>query len=422
MVRFKNFILIFSLAWGNCESRYENRKFEEIISAINNLQANLYLTNQKIDQLQNDVENISTSNSQMMTTVLTKIDEAKGEVLQKVNEIYSMTKIIKNDTHEMDSSYLDEVQTDNDTFEEAEDQVILVTGGASEKAIISVEVLNNDGTPLCMLSDLPNERLLHTMNNDMLCGGGNELPMASCLQYTDGGWKEYTSYTHKKKIYHVSWLRPDGGVQLIGGWVAGRQEEHDPTVIVKGSSSKPGFKTKHHTENACAIQLDEYVVITGGQQSRVNLHGASFVTKYDTNGWIEDLPELNTGRLGHGCAHFYNNLNELVYLVAGGLSDLSGLEADELLASTEIMVEGSSYWTTPLNLPNAIEGLVGISVNNQVFMIGGIQRLAEEPQSQILKYDTDQNDWLEVGKMNIPRNYHAATLMPRAKIEQYCIV
>ena len=58
MVRFKNLILIFSLAWGNCESRYENRKFEEIISAINNLQANLYLTNQKIDQLQNDVENI----------------------------------------------------------------------------------------------------------------------------------------------------------------------------------------------------------------------------------------------------------------------------------------------------------------------------------------------------------------------------
>jgi len=419
MVRFKNLILIFSLAWGNCESRYENRKFEEIISAINNLQANLYLTNQKIDQLQNDVENISTSNSQMMTTVLTKIDEAKGEILQKANEIYSMTKIIHNDTHEMDSSYLYEVQTDNDTFEEAEDQVILVTGGAIGKALISVEVLNNDGTPLCMLSDLPNERLLHTMNNDMLCGGGDELPMASCLQYTDGGWKEYTSYTHKKKIHHVSWLRPDGGVQLIGGWRGDRRpEEHEPTVIVKGSSSKPGFKTKHHTENACAIQLDEYVVITGGQ---LNLHGASYVTKYDKNGWIEDLPELNTGRFSHGCAHFYNNLNELVYLVAGGLDDLSD-ESGEKLASTEIMVEGSSYWTTPLNLPNAIEGLVGISVNNQVFMIGGIQRLAEEPQSQILKYDADQNEWLEVGKMNIPRYYHAATIMPRAKIEQYCIV
>ena len=65
---------------------------------------------------------ISTSNSQMITTVLTKIDEAKGEILQKANEIYSMTKIIHNDTHEMDSSYLYEVQTDNDTFEEAEDQ------------------------------------------------------------------------------------------------------------------------------------------------------------------------------------------------------------------------------------------------------------------------------------------------------------
>ena len=66
---------------------------------------------------------ISTSNSLMITTVLTKIDEAKGEILQKANEIYSMTKIIHNDTHEMDSSYLDEVQIDNnDTFEEAEDQ------------------------------------------------------------------------------------------------------------------------------------------------------------------------------------------------------------------------------------------------------------------------------------------------------------
>ena len=58
MERFKTLILIFSLVLGKCESRYENRKFEEIISAINNLQANLYLTNQKIDKLQNDVESI----------------------------------------------------------------------------------------------------------------------------------------------------------------------------------------------------------------------------------------------------------------------------------------------------------------------------------------------------------------------------
>ena len=64
----------------------------------------------------------------------------------------------------------------------------------------------------------------------------------------------------------------------------------------------------------------------------------------------------------------------------------------------------------------------GQLLQNEVPILGGIQRLAEEPQSQILKYDTDQNDWLEVGKMNIPRYYHAATLMPRAKIEQYCIV
>ena len=31
------------------------------------------------------------------------------------------------------------------------------------------------------------------------------------------------------------------------------------------------------------------------------------VSRYTTDGWIEDLPELNVGRRGHGCGYFYND-------------------------------------------------------------------------------------------------------------------
>ena len=39
---------------------------------------------------------------------------------------------------------------------------------------------------------------------------------------------------------------------------------------------------------------------------------ATRVTVYNTNGWVEDLPSLITGRFDHGCGHFVNNENKLV--------------------------------------------------------------------------------------------------------------
>ena len=36
------------------------------------------------------------------------------------------------------------------------------------------------------------------------------------------------------------------------------------------------------------------------------------VSKYSSNGWIEDIPELNEGRRDHGCGYFYNDNMERV--------------------------------------------------------------------------------------------------------------
>ena len=51
---------------------------------------------------------------------------------------------------------------------------------------------------------------------------------------------------------------------------------------------------------ACAIQLDDYVVITGGSETWKK------VVKYNENGWVEDLPDLINARYYHSCSHYYD--------------------------------------------------------------------------------------------------------------------
>ena len=57
---------------------------------------------------------------------------------------------------------------------------------------------------------------------------------------------------------------------------------------------------------SCAIKLGDYLIITGGYP------GVKTVSKYDKNGWMMDLPKLNTGRRLHACGQYYSERNELV--------------------------------------------------------------------------------------------------------------
>ena len=60
---------------------------------------------------------------------------------------------------------------------------------------------------------------------------------------------------------------------------------------------------------ACSIQFNEKVIVTGGYYTETT------VSVYDIGGWVEDLPDLNTGRLEHGCGHYVDNNNDIVRLV-----------------------------------------------------------------------------------------------------------
>ena len=56
---------------------------------------------------------------------------------------------------------------------------------------------------------------------------------------------------------------------------------------------------------ACAIELDDKVIVTGG------VHNSLTVSVYNSAGWVEDLPNMQQGRFDHGCGHFINGNNEM---------------------------------------------------------------------------------------------------------------
>ena len=102
----------------------------------------------------------------------------------------------------------------------------------------------------------------------------------------------------------------------------------------------------------CGIKLKDYVVITGYRNA-----------VYNINGFVKDLPDLNTNRGAHGCGHYVNKDMKLVYLVTGGW-------VGDYVSTTELLIEGASEWTFAGDLPTGRHDLKGASVNNRIFMLG----------------------------------------------------
>ena len=52
--------------------------------------------------------------------------------------------------------------------------------------------------------------------------------------------------------------------------------------------------------------MEDTVVLTGGYDIKTQ------VTVYNSEGWVEDWAELQTGRFRHACGHFINTDNQVV--------------------------------------------------------------------------------------------------------------
>ena len=123
--------------------------------------------------------------------------------------------------------------------------VIVVTGGEpSQTAGTSAEALNADGTRLCRLTNLPNNRRYHSMDGSMICGGFDSHVRKSCIKFQYGAWKTMPFSLQQKRISHVSWTRSDGKIRLLGGaYSQGLTSE-----LVSETGSIAGFPLNYDTK------------------------------------------------------------------------------------------------------------------------------------------------------------------------------
>jgi len=352
-----------------------NKEVDQLEKKINLEQIK---TNKKVDKLEEKIEKLRTK--AITVEDLNEVNDNISDVIDPLDEKISLEHAVYH-------------------VKEVEEKAIIVVGGMGDTTK-SVEAITTNGTPLCTLPDLPDNRNSNTMDNHILCGGTRRSTTTSCLRYGAGEWTKYRNDLKFERYHHVSWRRQDGTIMLIGGGGSKNTSE-----VVSSSGHQKGFNVQHEVFESCAIKLDDYLIITGGGYPTV-----ATVSKYDKNGWIMDLPKLNTGRYLHACGHYYSETNELMYLVTGGVS----------LTSTEIMSSSGSSWSYVGNLPLATYGMGVISVNNQIFVIGGY-RTGWWSLNSILKFNSVSNEWEKTGELSLTRYYHAATVLPMKDVKPYCL-
>ena len=117
---------------------------------------------------------------------------------------------------------------------------ILITGGGSN--LKSAELYLPPLRSSCILPSLPDDRVFHSVDNDILCGGG-QYTTDSCLQWTpsSGSWVELLTLDIER-MQHVTWTPGSGiGTYLIGGYC----NRSTTTLINPDGTQERGFTLEY---------------------------------------------------------------------------------------------------------------------------------------------------------------------------------
>ena len=167
----------------------------------------------------------------------------------------------------------------------------------------------------CELPSLPSSRSKHSVTGLTVCGGEEENDNTCVTLNSDSG-KWETSYELASRLYgHVAW-QTSKGILLMGGSDGSTEYLQDSiktetTLLLPGGQTQPGpFELRLASYQSCAIEdpRSNSVIITGGWR----LGWRETVDRYNEEGFVESLPNLNHARMNHGCAGYYNDNNKLV--------------------------------------------------------------------------------------------------------------
>jgi len=354
--------------------------------------------------------------------------QQKVESLEvRVNAVEKKTRAVVKKVEDIGTKLDQLLQVFQEKFGEADEkkavdgkEVVIVTGGIGFYGYVSAETGSvarsaelyiPETGKTCFFKDLPDKRDGHTMdtvnNTAVLCGEGKG-KYTNCLQYTptspEGAWTGYGRTEGGTLQHHSSWVSR-AGLVLLGGSIfnyvrgatalSGRTKT---TEIVPGGGRS--FDLESDSRDSCAIQLDDYFILTGGFFTGIRKQ----VAQYNLQGYVKNLPDLNDGRYGHGCGTYKANGNT-VMIVAGGGHSL-----------TETMVMGDAAWKTVNPLPQGLRNMAFVSMGDYFLILGG----ENDNNAVTAIYKFDGSNWTEAGKLNAPRYGTAATVVRSNELAELC--
>jgi len=181
---------------------------------------------------------------------------------------------------------------------------------------------------------------------------------------------------------HVAWTPPSlpDTIVLLGGYDDAAELTAE---IVPGGGT---FELRHSGNLACGIPDEDTIVMTGGF-----LH--NYVTRYNVNGFVEELPQLPGNRYNHACAALPSTK---AFIVAGGL------DGEYYLSSVLTLLPGAQAWTSLASLPRSLWATRASTVGGKMRLTGGSGR------SEVLEYQPEpSNQWTTVGQVETGRYAHA---------------
>ena len=100
-------------------------------------------------------------------------------------------------------------------------------------------------------------------------------------------------------------------------------------------------------------------MLTGGAFEPVS------VQRYDKDGFVDTLPDMNEARFHHGCSSYLRD-DKKVYIVTGGRPSAQ----EDFISSTEVLTEGNTEWRHTGNLPVGLFAGRMATLDNRVFYLG----------------------------------------------------
>jgi len=168
----------------------------------------------------------------------------------------------------------------------------IVISGGSQGLNKWVELFIPSSGDSCLFPSVPDIRENHSMNKMFICGGDDFYARDLCIQFVDGQWKTLSA-TLDSRDDHSGWLTPEGLVLMGGSYNGGKSTE---VIPIEGGEGGYSFSLNYEVRGSCVIEEDDTIIVTGGMGAEVS--------RYDTLGWLEDLPSMVRIRNNHGCGAY----------------------------------------------------------------------------------------------------------------------